>query len=60
MTTLLLALAAILLPVFPAGSIGLIGLTYVAHQLVSPINDWGEIVLFYGAIGGVLAALTGW
>lgn len=60
MTTLLLAAAALLIPVFPIGSLALLGCLYVMERVGTPITEAGDLVLFYCALCGIGAAYAGW
>jgi hypothetical protein len=60
MTTLLLAAAALMLPVFPIASLGLLVVLYVYERIGQPITQMGDLILFYAAMCGIGAAYAGW
>lgn len=60
MTTLLLAVSALLLPVFPIGTLALLGCVYVIERVGTPVTEAGDLVLFYLALCGVGVAYAGW
>lgn len=61
MTTVLLCVAAILIPVAPVWSAVLVGLAYVINQWqMAPAGEWLETVIFLGAIAGAVTVALGW